>query len=355
LDERNVAALRPICHINIAPDYRGGERQTELLVRELARLGWQQRLVVRIGNPLAERCRDVTQLDVVQVAGNPVAAAVGARGSRLIHAHEARGVYAGWLASVMASIPYLMSRRVDNALRPSRIRNAAYARANSVVAISDAIAQEIWRHYPNLPCTVVHDAHSDLANNPNGVAAIGARYKGKTLIGHIGALEHGQKGQGTIIEAAKKCAESHPQWHFLLLGSGRDEDEFREAISGLANIELVGFVDNVGDYLANFDLFLFPSLHEGMGSILLDAMNYGLPIVASRVGGIPEIVEDRVNGFLIEPEQSDAMIATIDELLSDADVIDKMRNANQEKANSFSARRMAEAYDKIYRSILESP
>ena len=92
-----------------------------------------------------------------------------------------------------------------------------------------------------------------------------------------------------------------------------------------------------------------------MGSILLDAMYFGLPIVASRVGGIPEIVEDRVNGFLMEPEQPDAMIATIDELLSDADSVEKMRNANREKADSFSAQRMAAAYDEIYRSILDSP
>ena len=92
-----------------------------------------------------------------------------------------------------------------------------------------------------------------------------------------------------------------------------------------------------------------------MGSILLDAMYFGLPIVASRVGGIPEIVEDRVNGFLIEPEQPDAMIAAIDELLSDADAVDQMHNANRKKANSFSAQRMAAAYDEIYRSIVGSP
>jgi len=352
LGERNAAALRPLCHINIAPDYRGGERQTELLVRELAGRGWQQRLIVRTGNPLAERCQDVTELDIVQVAGNPVTAAVAARGSRLIHAHEARAIYSGWLASMMASIPYLVTRRVDNALKPSRLRNAAYARAKSLVAISKAVAREIGRHYPNLPCTVLPGAHSALADDPDGIAAIGARYKGKTLIGHIGALDHSQKGQGTIIDAAKKCATSHPEWHFLLLGSGRDEDKFREAMSGLTNIELLGFVDNVGDYLANFDLFVFPSLHEGMGSILLDAMYYGLPIVASRVGGIPEIVDDRVNGFLIEPEQPDAMIAAIDELLSDADSVEKMRTANREKAASFSAQRMAAAYDELYRSIL---
>ena len=65
-----------LCHINIAQGYRGGERQTELLVRELASLRWRQRLVVRTGNPLAGRCAGIPQLEIVEVAGNPLSAAV---------------------------------------------------------------------------------------------------------------------------------------------------------------------------------------------------------------------------------------------------------------------------------------
>lgn len=77
-------------------------------------------------------------------------------------------------------------------------------------------------------------------------------------------LEHSVKGQLTIIETAREAATLRPDWHFLLLGSGDDEALFRREIAGLENIELVGFVDNVGDYLASFDLFVFPSLHEAL-------------------------------------------------------------------------------------------
>jgi glycosyltransferase involved in cell wall biosynthesis len=354
MNEANTSAQRLICHINIAPDYRGGERQTELLASELATRGWKQRLIVRHGNPLAERCRLLPGLEVMQVAGNPVSAAIAARGTQLIHAHEARSIYSGWLASVILSIPFVLTRRVDNALKQSWFRNAAYERAASIVAISGAIASEIGRHYPDIRCSVLPDAHSHFAHDANNVAVLAERYKGKTVIGHIGALAHRQKGQRTIFEAARISAVEHPTWHFLLLGNGEDEDEFRKAAADLPNIEILGFVDNVADYLAAFDLFVFPSLHEGMGSILLDAMYFGLPVVATNVGGIPEIVEDGVNGTLIAPEEPEALVSAISDLLADDDARNSMCADNKAKARSYGADRMALAYEEIYRSILAS-
>jgi glycosyltransferase involved in cell wall biosynthesis len=73
---------------------------------------------------------------------------------------------------------------------------------------------------------------------------------------------------------------------------------------GLDNIIFEGFVDNVGDYLAAFDLFAFPSLQEGLGSILIDAMNAELPIVASDVDGIPDLIQNEENGLLVSPADS---------------------------------------------------
>ena len=75
----------------------------------------------------------------------------------------------------------------------------------------------------------------------------------------------------------------------------------KAAAAGLSNLTFTGFVDNVGDYLAAFDIFILPSNREGIGSILLDAMEQGLPVVASRVGGVPDIVHDGENGLLIDP------------------------------------------------------
>ena len=112
----------PLCHINLARHFRGGERQTELLVRELADSGWPQRLVVRRGNPLAERLAGLNGIEIREVSSNPVAAALATRGSSIVHAHEARAVYSGWLASHLFRIPYLLTRRVVNPQAPSGVR-----------------------------------------------------------------------------------------------------------------------------------------------------------------------------------------------------------------------------------------
>ena len=343
-----------LCHINLASDYSGGERQTELLIRALAKRGWQQRLVVRKAHKLVRRCADIPNVEIVQVSSNPVAAGVAARGSALMHAHEARCVYSGLLASMLYGTPYVLTRRVVRPQKKSWIRDRSYRRASAIVAVSNAVAKHIQVANPGSECTVVPDAHAHFEADANESASIRHTYKDKILIGHVGMLAHSAKGQLTIIAAAREAATARPNWHFLLLGSGNDEALFRREIAGLENIELVGFVDNVGDYLASFDLFVFPSLREALGSTLLDAMHFGLPIVATNVGGIPEVVENGVNGLLIEPGRADQLFDGIAAIVDDPARAEAMGDANVAKSARFSAGRMADAYEKIYRNILRS-
>jgi hypothetical protein len=89
--------MRPICHLNLAPGYRGGERQTQL-IRELARRGYEQRLVARRGGELPRYCDDIEGLDIRLVASNPVAAALAVRGSQVAHSHEGRSHRGGNIA-----------------------------------------------------------------------------------------------------------------------------------------------------------------------------------------------------------------------------------------------------------------
>lgn len=341
-----------LCHVNLARQFRGGERQTELLIRELADRGRRQRLVVRHGQPLAERFADVDGLEIACTASNLLAAGRATRGSSLVHAHEARGVYAGFFATTVYGIPSVLTRRVTR-LKPSAwLRDRAYRAASAVVAVSSAVADSIAAAYPEIDTTVIADAHGNLAVDAEVAGTLRQRYEGKVLVGHVGSYDHGTKGQLTIIEVAARAAREHPDWHFLLLGSGKDEALFRERIGDLRNIELTGFVDNVGDYLSAFDVFIFPSLHEALGSSVLDAMRFGLPIVASRVGGIPEFVEDGVNGFLISPEAPAELLAAIDRIVADDELAGSIHLANRAKAAEFDAARMADRYEAIYRDIL---
>lgn len=342
-----------ICHVNLAGGYRGGERQTELLVRELSARHWQQRLVARSGGILARRCAGIEGLEISEVLAHPLLAAAAARGCSIVHAHEARATHAGWMLQWTSGVPYLLTRRIDHANSRTFVRTRAYRSANQVVAISTSVARTIEAHYPDIRCQVVPDAHADMLNGHASEERVLGSFNGKTIIGHIGELDHSHKGQGTIIEAAKQLKDSHPDLLFVLVGDGKDEAAFRRAADGLANVQFAGFVDNVGDYLSTFDVFVYPSLREGLGSSLLDAMCFGLPIVAADVGGIPEIVEHEVNGLLIRPENSDGLVAALQRIVEDAGLRERMRRENRVKAAAYGAGRMAASYEAIYRSLLD--
>lgn len=341
-----------IAHVNLARGFRGGERQTELLVRELAARGWRQRLVARRGEPLAARLRDCAGLEVREAGGFAPAAALALGGLDLVHVHEARAAQAAWLADLATRTPYLITRRVDNRLRGGRTKRAMYRRAAAVVALSRAIREVIHGFEPALEVEIIPSAASGLAAEPAAAAAIRARYPYRFLIGHVGALDHRHKGQRTLIEAARGLAATSPELLFMLVGDGRDEARLRQASAGLDNVVFEGRVENVGDYLAAFDLFAFPSLHEGLGSILLDAMTFGLPIVASRVGGIPEAVPDGENAILVPPGDAAALAAAIAELHRDPARRERMAAANRARVERYTAESMADAYVAVYRRVL---
>lgn len=349
----NVVSAEPVvCHINLEKGFRGGERQTKLLIQELSAIGWKQRLIVRNDSALLQHVGGIPSLEVVEVFPLPLAAVVAARGCCPVHVHEGRSPYAAWLTRIIWRAPYLLTRRVDNPFRKSFVRGRAYLNANAVVCVSAAIRDIVRASYPQTDCTVIPDAHAGFSASDTAKQNIRGQYPGKTLLGHVGALVQRHKGQMTIIEAARTMQHSHPDVHFLLLGSGGDEQMMKNSAKGLPNITFAGQVTNVADYLAAFDMFVFPSLMEGLGSSLLDAMHFGLPIVATNVGGIPEIVEDGVNGLLVSPGNSAQFVAAVERVLADGELRSAMRNKNREKADAYTAAKMAASYDALYRRML---
>lgn len=134
----------------------------------------------------------------------------------------------------------------------------------------------------------------------------------------------------------------------MLVGGGQDEAMLKLAAAGLANVTFTGFVENVGDYLAAFDLFILPSRREGIGAILLDAMQSSLPIVATRVGGLPEIVHDGDNGLLIDSERPDQLQAAIVDLIGAPERRAAMGRRGAEFARGYTVDVMASKYLDLY-------
>lgn len=341
-----------IGHVNLQSGFRGGERQTELLIRELSSRGYEQRLIARKGSVLSGRLAGLAGLTIREIAKPFLFHTAAAKGCDLLHAHETKAAQYAMLVRKFRGIPYVITRRVPKVPKDNFFTHAVYRNAARITALSGAIRDNLLRFDPELNVTIIPSMAASLPVDEAGVARLRERFAGKFVVGHIGALVNYHKGQRYLIEAARELAKSYPDMQFVFLGEGKDEAWFRELSQGLNNISLEGFVDNVGDYLAMFDLFAFPSLQEGLGSILIDAMNAKLPIVASDVDGIPDLIRDRENGLLVEVSNSDALCQAIAELRENSELSMQLATRAREDAEGYTPGHLAARYiSEIYNTL----
>lgn len=341
-----------ICHVNLARGFRGGERQTELLIRALAGEGIAQRLVCRKDSPLLSRLSSVSHLDLVPT-GKPYARSLTRiGGADLVHAHEAKAAQLACLGSVWPGVPYVITRRVPNLPKDNFFTRAVYGRAAATVALSTAIVNSLRERDVLGELPVIPSMCAGLPVHPGRVVELRDRYKGRFVVGHVGALVVRDKGQDLLIESARRLGSDY---QFVFVGSGRDEARLREQAKGLDNVDFVGFQAAVGDYFGCFDVFAFPSRHEGLGSTLLDAMEQRVPIIAAATGGIPDVVEHEQTGLLVLPDDVTALTEAIARLKNDP----SMRNALAERASQrlsrYYPRNIAGRYLALYKQILALP
>ena len=341
-----------VIHVNVARNYRGGERQTELLMTELHGRGIEQSLVGRRGSPLAQRIA-AAGMEVRPVAGHLPGVVRALRGADVVHVHEGRSIYAAWLNSIFRGAPYVATRRVNNPIRDHAFAHRAYRGASCVVSVAPQVADVVRAFDPAIRTTVIMSASSGLKADAATARTIRERAGNGFIVGHVGALDNDQKAQDVIIAAARELSDGHPDIQFLLVGGGADEDKLRSLAVGLSNVSFTGFVDNVGDYLAAFDIFILPSRREGIGSILFDAMEQGLPLIATPVGGVPRIVQEGENGLLIDVDNPGQLAAAILRLKSDPKLRARLGATGRGIAMHHTPPQMAQSYLEIYLSIIE--
>jgi L-malate glycosyltransferase len=154
-----------------------------------------------------------------------------------------------------------------------------------------------------------------------------ATKKSKLIIGTVARLER-VKGINYLIKAFKKIYK--PGLHLLINGSGSEEENLKEIVRKLAiedNVSFTGYVNNVHDYFNIMDIFVLPSLLEPFGLVCVEAMAHKLPVIASETGGIPEIVEDKISGFIVPPGDSSTLATKIETLIQDSNLRKRMGEA----------------------------
>jgi glycosyltransferase involved in cell wall biosynthesis len=180
---------------------------------------------------------------------------------------------------------------------------------------------------------------------------------GYNVVGTIGRLVP-IKGYKYLISAAKKIVEEFDKTVFVIVGDGYlklELEKYAEAIGVRKNIIFTGWRSDSSDILYLFDIFVLPSLNEGMGRVIIEAMALGKPVVASSVGGILDLIEDGGNGILVPPRDSDALGKAILQLIRNKDLAEALGNNGKTMVYpEFDISVMLKKIEGLYESLLIS-
>jgi len=347
-----------IAHIDTGRDYRGGQELLLSLARGLKQAGHSQVIVCPAASPLALRAaaegHDVMPLGAI----GELRRRVRDEKFDIVHAHDSKGQTISYRASLGLPVRRVASRQVAFKPRHPMFHRWKYGRTcDAVIANSEAVRQVlIAAGVPDSHIEVIApgiELPPDLSPELRTHARARWGYSSDHfVIGHAAAFTR-EKGQDIALEAALLLAPSFPNARMLLAGDGPERSGLAARASG--SVQLPGFLEDLDEFYAALDLYIMPSRSEGWGLTALRAMAFGLPVIASNVGGLPELVEHGKSGWLAPPDSSLALADVIVDAASDlARLGDFGRNARR-RASQFSIERTVEQTVRLYLRLLGSP
>lgn len=359
-----------VLHVAKVAGISGSENHLLLLLPQLRERGLDVRLAM-----LHEHEPGAAELaDRLESAGVPVeriafsraaSALLVARLARLVratrpailHTHLVHADFAGLPAGRLARVPVLVSTKHGfNPFRDGRIFAAAdraVARLADVhVAISRGLARYLAERegFDEERFEIVHYGIEAGADPPP--VADPARL---AIVGRLIPI----KGHDVLLEALARLRRTRPEATLEVVGDGPLDTELRAAVSRLGldgAVTFTGRVAPVGPAYERAGVVVVPSFGEGFGMVALEAMERGRPVVASAVGGLPEIVDDGRTGLLVPPGDPDAIAAALDALVADPARAAAMGAAGRRRAlESFSQERCTDRVEELYRAALADP
>lgn len=366
-----------VVHVNTERGWRGGEQQVLYLARGLREAGVQQTFVCQPTGELAKRLTG----EGFEVLGRRMGGYADLRsswfvarharrvGADLLHLHTANAHAIGTRAARWAGRPRprtVIARRVAYSIfRHSflGLNRIKYTRTvDRILCITEAVRRQLLEDgLPAERLVVVpsgvdperFEAVEDKAQAFRTALGIPAD---AWVVGAVGALTP-EKGHETLVRAAAPLRDAIPTLRVVLVGEGPLRPAIEELVAALDlgdRVHLAGFRDDVPAWLRWFDCLAFPSLMEGMGTTVLDALCLATPVVASRVGGIPEIIRDGEEGLLVEPGDPEALAAALARLHDDPALgIQLGRRGRERVLASYTWKHTVRATLAAYRAILD--
>jgi N-acetyl-alpha-D-glucosaminyl L-malate synthase BshA len=279
----------------------------------------------------------------------------------IIHSQSLELALPAFLSKRFLNTPYVVWAQGSDVYRANFFRKKIYSvvikNANAVIALTKDMQQRIKEMY-----------NRDIFIIPNGVDLKRFSYLSRKeirvnlnikdeekIILFVGNLRP-VKGVKYLIEAIKLIRDKNKNVRLFLVGDGT-EREYLENLTKEYDLEkyvnFLGKISNlkIPEYMMASDLFVLPSLSEGVPLVILEAMASGLSIIASNVGGLPEIIHDKENGFLVEPGQPEKIAEKVLQLLENEPLREKMSKNNKDKAKEYDWKAIVVRLEEVYSTM----
>jgi glycosyltransferase involved in cell wall biosynthesis len=357
-----------ILHVETGMHLYGGALQVAFLIPGLARQGCENILVCPLGSAIAEKLRNhADDLHVVPMKGDlditfvpRLRAIVRRERPDVVHLHSRRGGdVLGALAARRLGLPLVMSRRVDN-LEKGWMIPLKYRLYDRVITISEGIRDVLLGQgvpadkIACVPSAVDTDLYRPSTELDWFRREFGLQ-PGELAVGMVAQMIP-RKGHRDLLAALPRVLSDQPRVRVLLFGQGplRASLEKEVAAAGLrGHVHFAGFRDDLPRVLPNLALLVHPAHREGLGVALLQAAACGVPVVAARAGGIPEIVRNEENGLLVAPGDTTALAGALFRLCADSSLRRRLGERGREIAiTDFSIDAMVGGNLAVYRSLI---
>ena len=358
-----------ILHISTPKSWRGGEQQLAYLYEELTNKGIEQYILCRKGGEMAIRGK-AKGWNIIESAKRTaidpfftrkVKSVCKHKAIDIIHAHDSHAhSFAVLSASLFGNnIPIIVSRRVDFAISKSSIKKYNHKNVKRIICVSDAIKNLTAPDIKDK--SILNTIHSgiDLDRFPfdkkdcNILREEFKIPKDIPLIGNVAAIAP-HKDYFTFIDTVEEFINKGNKAKFFIIGTGSMMLEIKEYCAEKRmhdHIIFTGFRTDIDKILPELDIFLITSQTEGLGTSVIDAFACKVPVVATKAGGIPELVKHEKSGLLANVKDSKELAKQIERLLNNSVSLDSIITGQQEVLKLFTKTVTAEKTLSVYLSI----
>ncbi|MES9852031.1 MAG: glycosyltransferase family 4 protein [Candidatus Thiodiazotropha sp. L084R] len=359
-----------VLHVETGQHLYGGAKQVSYLLSGLQQHDVESRLVCPIGSTIGRAVREsVAEVYEVPMRGDldlsfifRLRKIIQQAEPDLIHLHSRRGAdLLGGIAGRWCGVKTVLSRRVDNPESPFVVK-WKYRLYDRVVAISQGIANVLLEEgVPKQKLVCVRSA-VDVEAYQKSCDRAWFREQFNlpedALVMATVAQLISRKGHRYLLQSMPRLIKRFPNIRWLIFGKGPLQQALETEIAerGLhPYVQMAGFRDDLASIYPCLDLLVHPALMEGLGIALLQSASAGLPIVAVDAGGMPEVVEDGVNGRLVPGGSAEVLGDAVEQLLADESLRRQMGESGREKMRrSFSVEQMVEGNLNVYRALLNT-